>query len=177
MRSRQRLRRVWLLLPLFALGCTGTSPGEKAVKQPPTKPFSAKSFFLGRTEGKGTLRQIMSPTRAVQVNGQGLVERDGTLVLEQTVIDGKTPPRMRRWRLHEDLQGGYSGTMSDAIGPVKGEMSGDRLTLRFKMKDGGLDAAQGLWMEADGIAAHNLIVVRKFGIKVAVIDQTIHKMD
>jgi uncharacterized protein DUF3833 len=119
----------------------------------------------------------MSPERPVQVHGQGLVERDGTLVLDQTVVDGHTPPRMRRWRLHEDREGGYSGTMSDAIGPVTGEMSGNRLSLRFKMKDGGLDAAQWLWMEPDGIAAHNLIVVRKFGIKVAVIDQTLHKMD
>jgi hypothetical protein len=174
---RLHIRALVLLLPLIALGCTAAPPADEAVIASVIKPFSANTFFLGRTEGQGTLRQMMSVARPVQVHGQGLVERDGTLVLDQTVVDGDRTPRTRRWRLREDRDGNYTGTMTDAIGPVKGEMSGDRLTLRFTMKDGGLDAAQWLWMDPDGVAAHNLIVVRKFGLKVAVIDQTIHKMD
>ena len=108
----------------------------------------------------------------METHGAGRVMGDGTLVLDQRVIDGDKPARQREWRIREIGPGRYSGTLSDAIGPVTGIVAGNCLRLTFRMK-GGLSAEQQLWLLANGNTAHNLMTVKKFGLTVAVLDETI----
>ena len=159
-----------LLLPLAA--CVHAPPPQAAA---PAPRFSAQAFFAGTTHGDGRLKVALSAAKTTIVEGHGRVEADGTLVLDQTVTGAAAKPEQRQWRIREVAPGRYAGTLSDASGPVSGEASGNRLHLHFHMK-GGLVADQWLDLSADGQVAANHMVVAKFGLPVAVLDETIRRV-
>lgn len=159
------------LLPLAAIVALS------APQTPPPAPiFYVASFFNGRTEGAGQLRKMFGKRQPVRVRGRGRLEADGTLVLDQTVERPGMPSKDRQWRIRETSPGRYTGTLSDATGPVTGVVTGNRLQLSFRMK-GGLDAQQALTLAPDGRSAHNILTVRKFGMVVATLDETITRLD
>lgn len=134
--------------------------------------FSPESFFVGRTEGQGVMRIILRHPAPVAVHGSGRVDADGTLVLEQVVERQGHAPEHREWHIRRVGVDRYAGSLSDAIGPVSGHVEGNCLLLRFRMK-GGLDAEQRLYLQDGGRIALNRMTVRKFGIIVARLDETI----
>ncbi len=67
---------------------------------------------------------------------------------------------------------GSDGGLSDAAGPVTGRIEGNRLHLRFSM-NGGLRADQWLALQPGGQMLHNVMIVRKFGLPVARLDEVI----
>jgi hypothetical protein len=131
-------------------------------------------FFEGRSEGLATLKVVFRGRVPVRVESFGRVEA-GTLVLRQIVHEGAKPPRERAWRISETAPGRFTGTLSDAAGPVTAEATPGRLHILFAMK-GGVDAEQWLTLAPDGRSAHNVLTARKFGIVVAVLDETIRKL-
>ena len=82
--------------------------------------------------------------------------------------------RRRQWRRRETTPGRYVGTLTDAVGPFAGATSGNALHLRFSAP-GDEDYEQWLFLGADGQSARNLMTVRKWGIVVARLDETIVK--
>ena len=165
--------RVALLLPFVLLsGCISTPPHEHLARPEPI--FSPDAFFSGRTEGKATLHIILKGAQPVRVEGEGHVAPDGTLVLVQRVRRGEKAPAIRTWRLHEAGPRRYTGTLTGAKGPVTGDVAGNRLHLRFTSKDG-TDTEQWLYLQPGGQEALNRMVVRKFGIPVASLTETIRK--
>lgn len=141
----------------------------------PVAQFDPIRFFEGRTKGRGTLKILMRGAQPVAVEGLGRVEADGTLVLSQSVTQGAEPPRTREWRIRQTTPGHYVGSLSDAVGPVTGESDGGTLTLRFPGKGAAIE--QVLTLSADGRSAHNVLTARKLGIRVAVLDETITRLD
>lgn len=136
--------------------------------------FTPQRFFSGRTEGSGKLKILFARTRVVKVHGRGQVMTDGTLVLDQRVeIEGDAPAD-RTWRIRPVGDGRYEGTLSDASGPVHGDVRGRRLHLVFPMK-GGFVAEQWLDLLPSGNVALNHMVVRKWGLPVATLEETINK--
>lgn len=137
--------------------------------------FSPNAFFAGRTVGEATLKVVFSGASPVHVVGEGHVEPDGTLVLVQRIERGDEPAQTRTWRIHRvgDSQR-YRGTLSTAEGPVTGDVEANRLHLRF-VADGGLDTEQWLYLQPGGQIAWNRMVVRKFGLPLAVLEETIRK--
>jgi hypothetical protein len=165
--------RIFLTLFLILLsGCVGVPrldpPDPRAAR------FDPIAFFTGPTEGEGTIRKIFAGARGVRVRGTGHVEPDGTLVLDQLVEEAGAAPRRRQWRMRETSPGRYSGSLSDAERAVTGEGSGNRLRLRFRM-NGGLDVEQWLTLGADGRTVSNRMIVRKFGMTVAAVNETIRR--
>ncbi len=161
------------LAPAILLaGCVVPPP---ASQMRPAPVFSAARFFDGATEGQGSLRVIMRRRSAVHVGGQGHVEPDGTLVLDQRVEQAGKPAKTRQWRIREASPGRYTGTLSDATGPVTGETRGNRLFLRFAIK-GGFTVRQWLTLAGDGQSAANVMIVSKLGVKVARLDELIRRM-
>lgn len=114
-------------------------------------------------------------SQQVMVTGRGVVTSDGEIVLDQDVQRGSAPPSRRTWRLHRIAPGRYTGTLSDAIGPVTGEVAGNCLHLAFAMKSG-LRAQQWLYLQPGGHVARNRMVVTKFGLPVASLDETIRRV-
>lgn len=166
------LRRGLPLLAVLMLpACVGV-PRLAAVA--PSPHFVAETFFAGRTEGVGTLRIAFRKPVTVIVHGHGVVAPDGAIMLDQTVLEGSKPATTRQWRIAAGPER-YTGSLSDAAGPVTGTVTGNRLHLVFAMK-GGLHADQQLDLAADGASAHNIMVITKLGMTVASLDETIRRV-
>lgn len=163
------MRAVALFVALLPVAATAGPPPASPV-------FDPLTFFAGRTEGQGSLRIMLSRARPIVVSGSGRVERDGSLTLDQTVIEGDHAPTVRRWTFRAIGPGRYTGTLSDAAGAVAGDVSGSRLHLRFRMH-GGIVADQRLDLGVDGASAHNRMTFRKFGVIVARLNETIRRFE
>ena len=72
--------------------------------------------------------------------------------------------------------GRYSATLTDATGPVIGTVEGNVMSLAFPAK-GGLRIRQVLTLATDGRSAKNRLTIRKFGIVVAILEETIEHID
>ena len=166
------MRRPFLILPLLLTACAASPPTPAA--DAGAAPFPVMAFFSGRTEGRAVLKIAFRSPQQVIVHGRGRVE-NGTLLVHQTVKEANKPPRDRQWRIREVSPGYYSGSLSDATGPIKAKADGNRLHLTFRMK-GGFDAEQWLVLAPDGRSAHNIMAIRKLGVRVATLDETIRKI-
>ena len=122
-------------------------------------------FFEGRTESVGTVKVLAGKPYRSRSLGRGQIRADGTLELVQRVQEEGKPARIRRWLIRRAGPGRFSGTMSEATGPVTVEEVGGRYRFRFKMK-GSLSVEQWLTPAAGGRSATNKVIIRKFGVKV-----------
>lgn len=166
------MRRTLLLLPLLV---AASSPPHAELAAP-TPVFVPERFFVGRTEGTGTLKVTLHKAQAVRVRSQGRVE-DQVLVLDQVVERTGTPPERRQWRIRKAAGGRITGTVSDGTGPVEGDLSGNRLHLRYKLKKDKVDVAQWIYLQPGGQVALNRMTLRRFGLKVGTLDETIRRLD
>jgi hypothetical protein len=161
-----------VLAPLLLSGCVAAPPPAQIAPAPQFDPIV---FFSGHTEGRGTLKKILSRPYATLVHGSGTM-RGATLLLDQTVIQGHKPPKHREWHFSRVGPGRYAGTLSDAPSGFTGDVVGNRLHLAFTMK-GGLATEQWLTLAPDGRSAHNVMIVHKLGVRAAVLTEDIHKTD
>lgn len=141
-----------------------------------TPTFDPMRFFAGQTRGAGKLKVVLRPHVPVSVRGNGRLEPDGTLVLDQLVVEGDKPPRTRQWRLTRVRPGRYEGTLTDARGKVVADAEGPVLHLSFTTADK-FQVQQWLTLAADGRSAANHLQARRFGIVVATLDEKIDKLD
>lgn len=142
------------------------------VQAPGTGP---ERFFVGRTEGSGTVHVMLSGRHAVRDRGAGRMVGD-TLVLEQIVEEEGKPARRRSWRLTRAGGNAITGTISDARGPVTGSVSGDTITLRYRMTEGP-SVVQTITLNPGGRTARNRMSFRRFGMNVATVETTIRRVD
>ena len=164
------------ILPIFLLvllaGCmTAGPPPYPIVAKPEFKPLT---FFAGMSNGEGRLKILLSKSRSIRVHSEGRSTPGGTLILDQSISEDGKPASRRQWNIRQVAPGRFSGTLSDAGGPISGDVDGNRLHLSFPMK-GGLQADQWLSLSSDGQTAQNHMTVRKFGVVVATLDETIRR--
>jgi hypothetical protein len=114
--------------------------------------------------------------RIVHVHGNGRIDQSGALVLDQEVDDADGPLKHREWKMRSLGRGRYAATLSDATGPVVGTVEGNTLRLAFPAK-GGLRIWQVLVLSSDGRSARNRLTIRKMGIVVAKLYETITRAD
>ena len=157
-----------MLLALPACVATPTYRHEAAA----TPDFAPIAFFTGDTVGEGALTIGMVHRRPVHVEGHGTVEPDGTLLLVQHVRDGTKPERIRTWHIRSIGGDRYAGTLSDAAGPVRLETHGNALRIAYAAK-GGFAVRQWLFLQPGGQVAVNHLIVRKLGIRIAALRETI----
>ena len=163
-----------MLVATLAVGACVPS-GHLAREQATAPDFDPIAFFAGHTEGRGTLAIILRHRQPTLVEGHGFVGTNDTIVLNQDVRRGSGAVSHRQWRLRRVAPRRYAGTLSDAIGPVKGSVAGNCLHLSFRMK-GGLEAQQWLYLQSGGQTARNRMLVKKLGLTVASLDETIVRM-
>lgn len=157
---------------LLATAMIAAATADLAAPQPV---FDPDTFFAGRTEGHAELKELFHSAKPVHVVGAGHVDH-GTLVLDQTVMRQGKKPEQREWRIHQTSPGHYAGTLSDATGPVSGDVTGNCLHLAYPIK-GGLAVDQRIYLQRGGRTALNRMKITKFGITVASLDETITKLD
>ena len=131
-------------------------------------------FFVGRTEGSGTVHVIMSGRHGVSDHGRGRME-GATLVLEQTVREEGKPARNRTWRLTRSGNA-IRGSISDARGPVTGDVNGNVVHLSYRSSEGPY-VEQWITFHANGRTARNRMTFRRFGMNVATVETTIRRVD
>ena len=139
------------------------------------EPFDPVEFFRGRTQGVGTLRPVLQKSKTIRVDSTGTEQKDGALLLTQTIHEPGKPPRTRTWRMRRDSPGRYSGSLSDASGPVRVSLEPGAIRIRYTGKDK-LDFDQRL-TAAGPRQVRNRMTIRRFGIVVARYDELIRKLD
>jgi hypothetical protein len=166
--------RLFLLPAALLLAAFSFVPPHKDLAAP-TPIFDAEKFFVGKTEGKGHVRAALASRSTVHDIAIGRIEQ-GVLILEQKVQRQGKPVELRRWRMRKLATGKYTGTISDVEGPVHGEVSGNCMHLRYKMKKGGVQVEQYVYLQPGGRSAISRMTFRKFGITVATVEETIRKI-
>ncbi len=156
-------------LLLIPLALTAATPAA-------AERFDPLTFFAGRTEGVGDFKIILRRTHHVRVHGRGVLQGDGSIVLDQTVEDGAKAPKNRQWHIRQVAPGRYTGTLSEARGNIQGETIGDAFHLKYRTKDG-TRIEQWITLSPGGRSAHNRLVARKMGVVVARLNETIRKPD
>jgi len=154
------------LTPILALLVVFQAPQTSALER----------FFAGRTEGNGSVRIIMSGTSAVRTQGSGRILPDGSLHLEHVVNQEGEPERRRTWHMRRTGPGRYTGTISDARGPVTGEVSGNRLHVTYRTREG-YSVDQWITFNGDGRTASNQMTFRRLGVRVATLQETIRRVE
>lgn len=132
-------------------------------------------FFEGRTESVSTVKVIAKKPFLSRSLGRGEIRPDGTLHLVQRVEEDGKPPFDRRWRIRQVAPGRFSGTMSEAKGPVTIEEVGGRYRFRFRMS-GSVSVEQWLTPMSDGKSARSKTTIRKLGITVGHSEGTVRKL-
>lgn len=132
-------------------------------------------FFEGRTETVGTVKVMFRKPYNTRSIGVGRIERDGSLTLVQRVEDEGKEAHERRWHVKQTAADRFSGTMTEAVGPVVIDRVGERYRFRFKMK-GNLAAEQIMLPLPGGRAARSSVKVKRMGITVATTEGTIRKI-
>ena len=162
----------WVATCLSAVLLVGCVAAPRVSPAPPTSaPFPVAAFFTGESHGDGTLRVITRSPVRVEVDSVGTAAPDGTLTLVQRVRESDKAERTRSWTLREVAPGRWSGTLTDADGPVSATATPGTLDIAFPMN--GMQVRQHLVLSANGQSARNILRVSKFGVTVAVLDETI----
>ena len=138
-------------------------------------PLDFEQFFRGRTQGEGALKVLLKPPKRIRVESAGVIAKDGTLVLTQRIDEQGERPRIRQWRLRRTGPTRFEGSLTDAVGPVVVDLVGDRARIRYEMKNK-LRVEQ--WLSAGGPKTlHNEMRIRRIGLTVARVKETIRKLD
>lgn len=138
--------------------------------------FDPFRFFAGQTRSAGEMKVILRRRVPVSVAGNGAVRPDGSLTLVQVVEEGTKPARTREWHLRRTSPGHYTGTLTDARGPVTADTDGPRLHLSFTTPSG-FKVQQWLTLTPDGRSADNILRATRLGVTVATLRERIVKVD
>jgi hypothetical protein len=155
---------------LLALGFASSPLPASSVNDDPIR------FFEGRTESLGTVRIAMKKPFRSRALGRGQIMADGSLDLVQHVEDQGEQPRERRWRIRKVGPGKFTGTMSDARGPVTIEEVDGRYRFRFRM-EGNVSVEQWLIPAENWRSAASKVTIRKYGLLVGRSEAVIKKLD
>ena len=142
----------------------------------PASGSALERFFIGTTEGSGRVEMIVGRGHGMRDRSRGRLEAGGALLLDQVVEEEGKPARRRTWRLVRAGGNRITGTISDVRGAVSGELSGDTLHLRYRMRDGP-SVEQWITLLPGGRNARNRMTFHRFGLKVATVQSEIRKID
>jgi hypothetical protein len=140
------------------------------------QPMAPEQFFVGRTEGTGTVHVILSGRHGVRDRSRGRIDASGALVLDQIVQEEGKPARRRSWRLVRAGPNRIAGSISDARGALAGEVAGNVITLRYRLAEGP-SVEQRITIQPGGRTAHNRMTFRRFGLHVATVETVIRRLD
>jgi len=133
-------------------------------------------FFTGKTHADNVMRTALHRPHKLIVDSVGGHNKEGEFVLIDNVQEEGKPARRRVWAVHPAGPNRFTGTLSDAAGPVDVTVRGDTATIRYIMKDGHIAIDQRLQLQRDGTLS-NHVMARKFGMKFGDVQGTIRKLD
>jgi hypothetical protein len=133
------------------------------------------SFFTGRTHADNDIKIVFHSAHKLIVDTVG--RRQGNEFIEvDTVREQGKPVRARTWHMRELAPNHFTGTLSDATGPVDMTLTGTTATIRYVM-NGGLNILEMMQLQRDGRTLSNHVEARKLGLRFARVDGLIRKLD
>jgi hypothetical protein len=159
-----------MLAAFGLLALAGSASAQPAPK------LDMLGFFAGRTHSDNVIRIAFKAPHKMVVDSIGGRNKEGEFVLIDTVREEGKPERKRTWVMHADGPSHYTGSLSDAKGPVDVTVTDGTANIQYVMKDGGLKIDQQLQLQRDG-SVSNHTVAKKFGMKFAEVNGTIRKLD
>ncbi len=166
------------LIPLAALGLAGCLPVRSAQSFAEQTPeMRPETFFAGSLHSWGVLEtRSGAPSATFRVDSHGETLADGDFRLDQTISFDGQPSRTRSWSLRRISAHGYTATLTDASGPVRGEAYGNlfHLTYPTKLPPGG-SMEQWLYLQPDRRTVLNEATVRVAGLVVARLSERISR--
>lgn len=138
------------------------------------KPLDPIAFFTGASQGTGMLDPILGKNVPIRVESLGSRTEAGGLMLLQKISEGTKPSRFRTWIMQPVGPGRYTGALTDAAGPVAITLAGPRAEIRY-VTPSGLRIRQQLALQHDGRTIRNRLEAYKYGIRLAVLNETIRK--
>lgn len=161
--------RLFVILAVAALGASTASAS-------PDAKLDMTGFFAGKTHADNVIKIAFHRPHKLIVDSVGGHNKEGDFVLIDTIQEEGKPVRKRTWVMRPVGSNHFTGSLSDASGPVDVAVSGDSATIRYTMKEGGMKVVQQLKMQGYGTLA-NTATARKLGIKFATVNGTIRKLD
>ncbi len=158
--------RLLLAVAILAAGPASAAPGK----------LDMLAFFAGKTHAENVMKLALKRPSKLVVDSIGGKGDRGDFVLIDTVREEGKPVRTRKWIMRPAGPNRYTGSLTDAVGPVDVVVEGDSATVRYTMK-GGLKVEQTMKLQGDGKTLSNKVIVRKFGLKFARVEGTIRKLD
>jgi hypothetical protein len=162
------VKRAAPLLALALGACT-----TRLLPAPEDVRFDPIRFFHAPAEGRGTLYKLVGAPVPVHVSSTSVGDLD-QLSVTQLIREGDKPPRKRIWVIRRVGDGDYAATLTDAVGPVRITVDRGRAFIRYRMK-GGLTVDQQLALHGRDPVLCNRLSVRKFGIRIAWLNETIRR--
>ncbi|WP_187107733.1 DUF3833 family protein [Sphingomonas xanthus] len=156
-----------LIPALWLAACLPSADRPRADAQPKLDPIA---FFAGYTEGRGALHKLVGNSQPLSVSSVGRKLPGGGLRLDQLLhLEGEAV-RERRWTIWPMGKGRFTGSLTEAVGPVEAAVQGNRMTIRYATED--YRVRQTLTLGMDGIV-HNRLDIYKWGLNVARLDERI----
>lgn len=135
-------------------------------------------FFAGKTHGWGVVQTRGGrPSQRFEVEGIGETAADGSFHLRQTIRWGDGRRTSREWVMRADGPQRYRATLTDARGPVRGDVRGNVFHLRYRMADPDVMMEQYLYLQADGRSVLNTATVTAMGLPVAHLSEQIVRVE
>ena len=157
------------LIPVALIGASASARPDSP--DPETDPMR---FFEGKTVSLSTIKLIMRRPYRSRTIGDGEID-SGTLNLVQRVHEDGKAPYDRKWRMRQVAPGRFTGTMSEAKGPVTAEEFRGRYRFRFKMRSN-MSIEQWLTPLPGGKSARSRVTIRKLGMTVGRSDGVVRKL-
>ncbi len=161
-------RLLVVLVPIVLIGASASASAGEAQLSDPMR------FFEGRTESTSIVKLIMRKPFSSRSMGDGEIS-SGVLNLTQQVHDEGKKPYDRHWKMRQVGPGRFSGSMTEAVGPVLAEEVDGRYRFRFKIK-GNVSVEQWLMPLPGGREARSKTTIRKFGMTVGKSEGTVRKL-
>ena len=133
-------------------------------------------FFTGKTHSESVLKVVLKKPVPLIVDSIGGKGDRGDFVLIDTVHEGDKPVRQRKWIMKQAGPNRFTGSLTDAAGPVDIQVEGDTATITYMMK-GGLKVEQQLQLQRDGRTLSNRVTAKKLGMKFAHVEGAVRKLD
>jgi Protein of unknown function (DUF3833) len=156
----------------FAIAALAAVAGPAAADPEPQ--LDMIGFFTGKTHADNVIKIAFHAPHKLIVDSIGGRNKEGEFVLIDTLQEEGKPVRKRTWVMRSDGANHFTGSLSDAIGPVDVTISGGSATISYVMRDGNLKIVQQLKAQRDG-SLSNSAVARKFGIKFATVSGSVRK--
>ena len=134
------------------------------------------AFFTGKTHSESVMKVVLKKPVPLVVDSVGGKGDKGDFVLIDTVHEGDKPVRQRKWIMRQAGPDHFTGSLTDATGPVDIKVDGDTATISYMMK-GGLKVEQELQLQRDGRTLANRVTAKKLGMKFARVEGTVRTLD